>query len=255
VPPELAPRGLDSLLRKLLSHSLLSTDDQNAIAALPFTLRRLDAGSVIIREGERCDICPILLSGFAYRHKMTGDGGRQIVALKLPGDPLDFQSLYLTRADHTVQALDPVELAIIPNREIERLIMARPSLSRAIVVDILIEASIGREWLLNIGRRNALARLAHLICEIHYRLAISATSLVESDLPVTQEQLADLLGLTPVHINRTLKELERAGAVARSGRRIRIGNLDRLRDLADFSDLYLHSQDAFIHDRGVVAGA
>src|SRR3546814_20761314 len=86
-------------------------------------------------------------------------------------------------------------------------------------------------------------------------LAISATSLVESDLPVTQEQLADLLGLTPVHINRTLKELERAGAVARSGRRIRIGNLDRLRDLADFSDLSPHSQDAFIHDRGGVAGA
>src|SRR3546814_6286732 len=71
------------LLRKLLSHSLLSTEDQNAIAALPFTLRRLDAGGVIIREGERCDICPILLSGFAHRHKMTGDGGRQIVALKL----------------------------------------------------------------------------------------------------------------------------------------------------------------------------
>src|SRR3546814_6028352 len=86
-------------------------------------------------------------------------------------------------------------------------------------------------------------------------LAISATSLVESDLPVTQEQLADLLGLTPVHINRTLKELERAGAVARAGRRIRIGNLDRLRDLADFSDLYLHSPDATMHDRGVMAGA
>src|SRR3546814_12534994 len=109
---------------------------------------------------------------------------------------------------YTTLFRSPVELAVIPKRESERLIMARPSLSRAIVVDILIEASIGREWLLNIGRRNALARLAHLICEIHYRLAISATSLVESDLPVTQEQLADLLGLTPVHINRTLKELE-----------------------------------------------
>src|SRR3546814_16389928 len=82
MPPELVPRGVDLLLRKLLSHSLLSTEDQNAIAALPFTLRRLDAGGVIIREGERCDICPILLSGFAHRHKMTGDGGRQIVALQ-----------------------------------------------------------------------------------------------------------------------------------------------------------------------------
>src|SRR3546814_9472204 len=120
MPPELVPRGVDLLLRKLLSHSLLSTEDQNAIAAPPFTLRRLDAGGVIIREGERCDICPILLSGFAHRHKMTGDGGRQIVALKLPGDPLDFQSLFLTHADHTVQALNPVELAVIPNREIER---------------------------------------------------------------------------------------------------------------------------------------
>jgi CRP-like cAMP-binding protein len=254
MPPE-PVRGLNLLLQKLLSHSLLSTEEQNAIAALPFTLRRLDAGGVIIREGERCEICPVLLSGFAYRYKMTGDGGRQIVALKLPGDPLDFQSLYLARADHTVQALSPVELAVIPNREIERLIMARPALSRAIVTDILIEASIGREWLLNIGRRNALARLAHLICEIHYRLAISGTNLVENDLPATQEQLADLLGLTPVHINRTLKELERAGAIARSGRRIRIGDLSRLRDLADFSDLYLHSQDAIMHDREVRAGA
>lgn len=244
MPPELAPRGVDLLLRKLLNHSLLSTDDQNAVAALPFTRRRLDPGSIIIREGERCDICPILLAGFAYRHKMTGDGGRQIVALKLPGDPLDFQSLYLGRADHTVQTLTSVELAIVPNRELERLIMARSSLARAVVVDIVIEASIGREWLLNIGRRNALARLAHLICEIHHRLAISATSLVESDLPITQEQLADLLGLTPVHINRTLKELERAGAILRNGRRIRIGDLDRLCDLADFSDLYLHAHEA-----------
>src|SRR3546814_18877839 len=116
MPPELVPRGVDLLLRKLLSHSLLSTEDQNAIAALPFTLRRLDAGGVIIREGERCDICPILLSGFAHRHKMTGDGGRQIVALQLPGDPLDFQSLFLTPAAPAVPPPNPLQLAVLPTQ-------------------------------------------------------------------------------------------------------------------------------------------
>jgi CRP-like cAMP-binding protein len=243
--PRMIQEGrLGIFVRKLLSHSRISTEDQAAIAALPFSLRNLDPNDYILNEGDRAEICPVLLSGFAYRQKVSADGGRQIVALKIPGDPLDFQSLYLQRADHNLQALTKVELAIFSLKDLEKLVAPRPSLARAVFVDILIEASIGREWLLNIGRRNALARLAHLLCELHFRVEqISGEQLDGFELPLTQEQLADLLGLTPVHINRTIKALEEKGAVKRVSRRLTIGDVSTLRRLAEFSDVYLHQND------------
>jgi len=240
-PAALQEGRLGIFVRKLLSHSKLSVDDQAAIAALPFSLRQLEPNDYILNEGERAVICPVLLSGFAYRQKVSADGGRQIVALKIPGDPLDFQSLYLDHADHNLQALTKVELAIFSLKDLEGLVAPRPSLARAVLIDILIEASIGREWLLNIGRRNALARLAHLLCELHYRIGqIAGEPLDGFELPLTQEQLADLLGLTPVHINRTVKALEQKGAVKRVARRLTIGDVTMLRQIAEFSDIYLH---------------
>lgn len=240
--PEAIKEGrLGIFIRKLLSHSRLSNDDQRALAALPFSLRQLEPNDYIFREGAKAQICPVLLSGFAYRQKTSADGGRQIVALKIPGDPLDFQSLYLATADHTLQALTKVELAIFALKDLEALIAPRPTLVRAVLVDILIEASIAREWLLNIGRRNALSRLAHLLCELHCRVErIAGEQPGGFEIPLTQEQLADLLGLTPVHINRTIKILERQGAVRRVSRRLVTGDLAALQRIADFSDVYLH---------------
>lgn len=233
--------GLDIFLRKLLSHSPLTTDDQAAILALPHSVRHLEPNSYILREGDRSGACPILCSGFAYRQKSTREGGRQIVALKIPGDALDFQSMYVRTIDHHLQALTAVDLVIVALGDFEKLVADRPAIARAVIVDILIEASIGREWLLNLGRRNALSRLAHLLCELHYRLLDTRSGGLDArDVPMTQEQLADLLGLTPVHINRTVKELERRGAVTRPGRGIRLGDIARLRLLAEFSDTYLH---------------
>jgi len=236
-----ASGGLDIFVRKLLSHSALGPDDQQALRLLPYTARRLDAGDYILREGEHADICPLLLSGFAYRHKFAADGGRQIVALKMPGDALDLQSLFLRVADHNLQTLTVADLAIVPIRALEELVRTRTTIARALLVDILIEASIGREWLLNIGRRNALSRLAHFLCELVYRLHVTMAEPPDRvDVPVTQEQLADLLGLTPVHINRTLRSLESAGGIVRQGRRLAIGDLDVLRGIASYSDIYLH---------------
>lgn len=232
---------LGIFIRKLLSHSPLSAEDQREIRDLPYTIRRLEPNEHILREGEKAKVCPVLLQGYAYRQKTSADGGRQIVALKIPGDALDFQSLYVETADHNLQALTPVELAVFAIKDFERLVAPRPNLARAVLVDILIEASIAHEWLLNIGRRNALARLAHLLCEIFYRVQqIAQEDVGGFELPLTQEQLADLLGLTPVHINRTIKILENAGAVRRISRRLTIGDMSKLRQFADFSDLYLH---------------
>lgn len=233
---------LGIFIRKLLSHSRLSAEDQEAISALPFSLRRLEPNDYMLREGDLATVCPVLLNGFAYRQKTSADGGRQIVALKIPGDALDFQSLYLDVADHNLQALTPVELAVFAQKDFEKLVAPRPNIARAVIVDILIEGSIAREWLLNIGRRDALGRLAHLLCELYYRVQQIAIEDLGGgfEFPLTQEQLADLLGLTPVHINRTIKILEQEGAVKRVSRRLTIGDIDRLRRIADFSDLYLH---------------
>ncbi|MBB6427794.1 Crp/Fnr family transcriptional regulator [Sphingopyxis sp. JAI128] len=236
-----APPGMGIFLAKLLSHSLLSTEDQAAIAALPHQTRHLEPNDYILREGDPSDICPVLRSGFAYRQKITASGGREIVSIKIPGDPLDFQSMYLRTVDHNLQALTAVELTVIMISDFERLVQARPAIARAVMVDILIEASIGREWLLNNGRRNALARLAHLFCELHFRLHDTGSGGLDiRKMPLTQEQLADVLGLTPVHVNRTLKALERSGGIARDGRGIRIADLKSLIATAEFSDLYLH---------------
>jgi len=227
-------------IRKLLNRSRLSTLDQQALATLPFKIHSIDPGTRILHEGDRATICPILLDGFVYRYKVAADGGRQIVALKVPGDALDFQSAYLHVADHDIRALTPAVLANVPLRAIEALADERSAIARALLVDTILEGSISREWLLNIGRRNAEARLAHLLCELYYRIdEIAGTALEDYEVPITQEQLADLLGLTPVHINRMLKRLDAKGAI-QSGRRIRIANLAALEQISDFSDIYLH---------------
>ena len=233
---------LDLLLRKLETHSRLGEDDRQAIRALPYTLKTLEPQSYTVREGDPPRHCAVLVSGFAYRHKLTGDGARQIVSLHIPGEPLDFQNLFLNVADHNVQTLTRAELAVIPRQELQELALSRATIGHAILVTTLIEASIFREWVLNVGRRDSKARIAHVLCEFAIRL--DAQGLAEDygyHLPMTQEQLADALGLTPVHVNRTLKALEAEGLIARStGRQISFPDWERLRRVGDFNQRYLH---------------
>lgn len=232
---------LDLFIRKLSLHGRLDAEDRAAILALPVTLRTLDPQSYTLREGDAPTHCCILVSGFAYRQKLTGDGARQIVSLHIPGDPLDLQNLVLDVADHNVQTLTSAEVAFIPRDAIQALVRTRPTIARALYVAILIEASIFREWVLNVGRRGARARLAHLLCEFAARL--EGRGLADQygyDLPMSQEQLADALGLTPVHVNRTLKALEADGLIRRDKRFVSFPDWKRMRDFADFSARYLH---------------
>ncbi len=232
---------LNLLLRKLETHVALTAEDREAVLALPYTVRTLEPHSYTVREGERPTACAVLLSGFAYRQKLTSDGARQILALHIPGEPLDFQNMFLDEADHNVQMLTRGELAIIPREEVQALAQSRSAISYAILVTILVEASIFREWIVNVGRRDARARLAHLLCEMGSRL--EAQGLAEDygyQLPMTQEQLADALGLTPVHVNRTIKSLEADGLVARRGRNISFPDWQRMQDVGDFNRRYLH---------------
>jgi CRP-like cAMP-binding protein len=219
----------------------LGQEDRDAVLALPYTLKTFEPHSYTVREGERPDACGVLVSGYAYRQKLTSDGTRQILSLHIPGEPLDFQHLFLDEADHNVQMLTRGELAVIPREELQALARSRAAVGHAILVTILVEASIFREWILNVGRRDARTRLAHVLCEFGSRM--EAQGLTQDhgyQLPMTQEQLADVLGLTAVHVNRTIKSLEADGLISRKGRNISFPDWQRMQEVGDFNRRYLH---------------
>ena len=219
----------------------LAESDRQAILALPYTMKSLAPGSYAVREGEPPTGCGVLVSGFAYRQKLTGDGGRQILSIHIPGEALDFQNIFLNVADHSVQMLTRGHLALIPRADIQRIARSNAAVGHAILVNILVEASIFREWILNIGRRDAKSRLAHVLCELAVRLdANGLTDDMGYHLPMTQAELADALGLTPVHLNRVIRSLEVDGLIQRSKRDVSFPDWERMIDIADFNDRYLH---------------
>jgi CRP-like cAMP-binding protein len=232
---------LSSLVRKLRNHAPLTEEDEGAILALPFSPRRLTLGQYVVREGDVATHSCLVVDGFAMRHKIVGDGGRQIINIHMAGDMVDLQNSLLKVADHNVQALTPMMAAFIPREAIVELAFARPSVGKALWLETLVEGAISREWIANVGRRNARTRVAHLLCEFAMRLeAVGLGEQSNYELPMTQEQIADTVGLTPVHVNRTLKALDAEGLTARSKRSVVIRDWQRLTETGDFNPVYLH---------------
>jgi CRP-like cAMP-binding protein len=229
------------LLHELEAHARLSAEDRQSVLDLPHRLRRLDAGSYLIREGDRPAHCAVLLSGYAYRQKVTGTGSRQIMAVCIPGDAVDLQNMFIDVSDHSVQLLTQCRIADVPREALQELVLTRPAIGSAIIALTLIEASILREWVVNVGRRDARARIAHILCEFAVRLeARGLASHQGFELPMTQEQLADATGLTSVHVNRVLKGLEADGLITRQRRQIQFADWRALQGVGDFSRRYLH---------------
>jgi CRP-like cAMP-binding protein len=232
---------LNTLVTKLRLHAKLGEDDKAAVLALPHVVRSLEGGRYIVREGDRPTHCCLLVSGFAIRHKIVEGGGRQIVNIHVAGDMVDMQNALLDTADHNVQTLTVVEAAYIPREALMELAFTRPAVGRAFWLETLVEASIAREWIANVGRRDARARVAHLLCEFAYRLdAVGLGEECNYKLPMTQEQIADTVGLTSVHVNRTLKSLDAEGLTTRSLRSVKINDWKRMAQVADFRSTYLH---------------
>ena len=241
---------LEGFLRELLSYRTLDEQDRLAIVNLPTRVRKLDAGSYLVREGAEPTYCSVLLDGFAYRQKTTGDGSRQILAVCIPGDAVDLQNMFLAVSDHGVQMLTRGTVADINRNDLQQLVLARPAVGAAIIQLTLVEASILREWVVNVGRRHARERIAHLLCEFAVRLESRGMADGHGfELPMTQEQLADTTGLTPVHVNRVLKALEKDGLISRKRRHIQFPDWRALQDQGDFSRQYLHlAGEDVIHD-------
>jgi CRP-like cAMP-binding protein len=239
------PRTLLPMLAKLKLWIELDEQDQAALLGLPYATKRLGAGQYIVRDGEVPTHSCLLLSGFAYRQKVTGEGGRQIMSIHMKGDVVDLQNSLLRRSDHNVQALTNIDVAFIPVQAVRTLAFDRPNVGKAMWYETLVDASIFREWTLNVGRRQARARTAHLLCEFAMRLEVAGLGTqLNYELPMTQEQLADALGLTPVHVNRTLKALEAEGLIERTRRSVIIRDWKALAAVGDFDPNYLHLEPA-----------
>jgi len=238
------------MVRRLEKGAPLGDRDRRALLALPHNVRRIGPGGHVVRDGDRPEYCALLLSGFAYRYKLTGEGGRQIISLHMPGEWLDLQHMFLGIADTSVQTLTEADVAFVPRAAIEELVLSNADVARALWIDTLIDSSIFREWVVNVGRRDSRARVAHILCE--FSLRMEAAGLARDhvyELPMTQEQLADAVGLTSVHVNRVLKQLREEGLIDRDRRNIRIVDWKRIREVGDFNERYLH------HDAEVVRAA
>ncbi|QIK78276.1 Crp/Fnr family transcriptional regulator [Sphingomonas piscis] len=209
--------------------------------ALPSTRRIFERDTYIVREGEPPNNCNLILRGFAFRQKLVSNGARQIISLHIPGEFVDLQNILFDVADDSVQSLGRSEVAVVPKAALTDLFAANPNIRRAAWLDTLVDASVFREWVVNLGRRDARGRIAHLLCELMARL--KASGLMDSpvcDFPLTQEQIADATGLTPVHTNRTLQMLRRDGLINLSSSKLTILDWKKLADIGDFNDRYLH---------------
>jgi CRP-like cAMP-binding protein len=236
-----ANHPLSAMIRKLELWQPLLAAEQEAILALPHACRDLHAGQYLVWDGDRPQHTCVLLDGFAHRHKIGGNGGRQILSIHMKGDIVDLQNSLLGIADHNVQMLTAGKVALVPVEAMRDLASTHPAIGMAMWYETLVEGSIFREWILNIGRRDARTRIAHLLCEFAVRMEAAELGDVSTyELPITQEQLADAVALTAVHVNRTLMRLEEDGLISRTKRVITIHDWPELAKTADFQPRYLH---------------
>jgi CRP-like cAMP-binding protein len=243
-----APDGsrLEPLLHKLEYWQKFTSEERAAVLSLPHTIRMMEPHQYIVREFDRAESSCVMLAGFAVRHKIVAGGHRQILSIHMKGEVVDLQNSLLGRADHSVQMLTAGKIAVIPRDEIIRIAFERPAVGKALWTDTLVDASIFREWIANVGRRDARTRIAHLLCEFSLRLKVAGIGEHRNyELPMTQDQIADATGLTSVHVNRTLRGLEADGLIERRNPRvIEIGDWRKLAETGDFNSAYLHLNDA-----------
>ena len=225
---------------RMAAQSHLDEGDIQCLMAITCDRRHLAAGSFATRNGTKPNSCSVLESGVAVNHKIVGHGGRQIVGMILAGEMLDFDGLFLEKIDYNVQAISDCEVAVFPCHDLTQVIFDRPAIGKALFRENAIKAAISREWMANLGRRDSKTKVAHLLCEISTRLQVSGDETDnEFELPINQDQIADIIGVTPMHVGRVLKELEAEKIIAREKRLITLLNLDQLKLMGDFSPEYL----------------
>ena len=228
-------------LRQLRKRTEISPEEERAIRNAVSETRRFRADEVIIQSGVELTNSLILLEGWMARSKDLESGERQVTELHIPGDFPDLHGFTLKRLDHDVLTLTECTVAVVPHDRLQELTERYPRLARVYWYATNIDAAIHRESALSLGRRSAISRMAHLFCELYARLElVGRTQGNAYELPLTQRELAECLGLTVVHANRTLQELRRRGLVEFENRHLTLPDRRRLEAVAEFDPAYLY---------------
>ena len=230
------------LVAKLQQFVRLSEDDVSMLdRVMAARVRRLSAHEDVICEGDKPRHVNVVLSGWACRYKQLEDGRRQIIAFFVPGDMCDLNVFILREMDHSLAALTPVTLAEVTREEFDEVASGHPRVVQALLWDTLVAAATQREWTVNLGQRVAAERLGHLLCELFIRLhSVGLTEGNSCELPLTQSQLGEAMGLSSVHVNRTLQELRVAGLIVLKDKTLTIPDLEALKSASLFNSNYLH---------------
>lgn len=232
---------IERLIRKLDRRDSLTDAERKALVDSVSEVREYRPHEIVVREGVEQDTSNLLLEGYLCRFKDLRDGRRQIVALHVPGDFADLHSFLLKHLEHNLAALTPVRIALFPHQRLREISEKLPHLTRMLWFSTLLDAEIHREWILSVGRRSAVGRIAHLFCELRARLEVVGMATETGyALPLTQIDLADATGLTPVHVNRMLRELRDRGLVEFRGGEVVILDVAGLCRLAEFDPGYLY---------------
>ena len=229
-------------IRKLNQFARLSSADKKVLVRMSEQhVRHFKAREDIIREGEKPEMINLIQQGWACRYKVLEDGRRQIIAFFLPGDLSDLNIFTLREMDHSIGAITPVTLSEIARGSFDELMLAYPRLAQALWWELLVNTAIQREWTVNLGRRDAFERMAHLFCELFMRLkAAGMTKGKSCEMPLTQNDLGEATGLSTVHVNRTLQALRAEGLLSWDGMTAEIQDRERLMRFAQFDPAFLH---------------
>lgn len=218
----------------------LRPEDRRALEAAVAWSRTVGANMDLVRAQDRADHLLFITSGWAYQYLCTRDGGRQLPALLVPGDTANLDSLLFEGLDYGVKTLTAATIVAVPCGDALALAEQHPGIARAFTSLALIENAVLSKTTLSIGRRPASARLAHLFCELMVRLGCEDDKAFSFAFPLTQEQIGDALGLTPVHVNRMMQQLRSENLIRVANRVMTIRDVAALRHAAEFDPAYLH---------------
>lgn len=231
-----------ALVNKLQHFTRLSSRDKAALERMcRERIRHFDPGEDIARQGDPATYINVVIQGWAWRYKYLADGRRQVTSFFLPGDICDLYVFVLRKMDHFIGAITPVSVAQVSRSEFDEATLRHPRVLHALLWDTLVSASIQREWTVNLGQRTGYERVAHLFCETFTRLRTAGKARGRScDWPLRQAQIADAVGLSPVHVNRIIQELRAHGLIELNDRILTVPDIDALMAAALFERDYLH---------------
>lgn len=232
---------IEKLIASIEERYAFSEEEADLLRSRMTESAEFKAGELIVPEGKEIGYSSLLIEGFSCRASCSADGSRQIMEFDIPGDFVDLHSYPLEVLDHSIAALTDCRIVKLQHKDITAIIESSPRLARILWFATMVDASIHREWLVCLGSRKGAARVAHLFCEMFYRLrVVGLTQGTSYPFPITQTELAQALGFTHIHVNRVLRELRDRGLANFRDKTVEILDLKALEELADFDPAYLY---------------